>query len=726
MILGYFTLAIAICISIVAAYYSILGLTAIFAAAFLPIVIMGGALEAGKVMATVWLHRNWHRAGIQYKLYLVPAVFMLMFLTSMGIFGFLSKAHIDQTTGSQESVAQVQRITTEIGRQKGIIERAEERLKRLETVGTGVDANVQGQINTEQQRIDGALARIKPAIDEQNQIITSQTKLYTDQITRIDEQLNILQRYIDTNEIAKAQSMIGTPSDGNWGPGTATAVRNWQATKNRERAALVSKLEALESNNPTIAAARREINRLRAGTDAQIAESNTVITRLRTQLGKTSSEDATQALTEQQTVIRDANTEIDTLTQKKYQLEAEYRRLEAEVGPVKYIAEFIYGDQADKSILEQAVRWVILLIVAVFDPLALVLILAGTKQIEWARRSEEIKTEQQLVAEQNAMLIPELQAQANRYSEEATQLRQTIEELTAELESVRMATPPPAPDLSEANAELQAVTPEMDYEALLTEARAQTQVATESEVQLRAQLTEVTTHAEQLMQEYFNKEMQYKELLIQLEQLNQDQELQAQLLANSLQRNQDADEQRHHAYTVLEQRNQEIAALNQRIAELTRIPEPESEPVQEAANTFKFVAPPVPETAPKFKAPVESVYRPIYVADVGEKPTAEELAEIESIVEPPAAPQIGFGSEFPSSPAKGDMFLRTDFKPSRLFKWNDQQWIQINKNTTDAYAYNDQYIGFLITKLQDREYEWEELTPTEQQQVEAIMGGPFV
>lgn len=716
MILGLFTLAIAICISIVAAYYSILGLTAIFAAAFLPIVIMGGALEAGKVMATVWLHRNWHRAGIQYKLYLVPAVFMLMFLTSMGIFGFLSKAHIDQTTGSQESVAQVQRITTEIGRQKGIIERAEDRLKKLETVGTGVDANVQGQINTEQQRIDGALARIKPAIDEQNQIIASQTKLYTDQIDRIDEQLNILQRYIDTNEIAKAQSMIGTPSDGNWGPGTATAVRTWQTTRNRDRAALVNKLEALESNNPAISAARREITRLRSGADAQIAESNTLITRLRAQLGKTSSEDATQALTEQQTVIRDANTEIDTLTQKKYQLEAEYRRLEAEVGPVKYIAEFIYGDQADKNMLEQAVRWVILLIVAVFDPLALVLILAGTKQIEWARRSEEIKTEQQLVAQQNAALIPELQDQINRYSEETTRLHQTIGTLTTELETARVATPP-VPDLSEVNAELQTVSPDIDYEALLTEARAQTQMAAESEVQLKAQLTEVTTHAEQLMQEYFNKELQYKELLTQMEQLNQDQEIQATLLANALQRNQDADEQRHHAYTVLEQRNQEITALNQRIAELTRTPEPE--PIQETASTFKFVAPPVPETAPKFKAPVEPEYQPTYVAEV-------TMPEPEPVPEPVRPASAGFGSEFPGSPAKGDMFLRTDFKPSRLFKWNDQQWIQINKNTTDAYAYNDQYIEFLITKLRDREYEWEDLTPTEQQQVEAIMGGPFV
>ena len=721
MILGFFTLLIAMAISGVAAYYSILGLVAIFAAAFLPIVIMGGALEAGKVMATVWLHRNWHRAGIQYKLYLVPAVFMLMFLTSMGIFGFLSKAHIDQTTGSQESVAQVQRITTEIGRQKGIIERAEDRLKKLETVGTGVDANVQGQINTEQQRIDGALARIKPAIDEQNQIIASQTKLYTDQIDRIDEQLNILQRYIDTNEIAKAQSMIGTPSDGNWGPGTATAVRVWQTTKNRDRAALVNKLEALESNNPAIAAARREITRLRSGADTQIAESNTLITRLRAQLGKTSSEDANQALTEQQTVIRDANTEIDTLTQKKYQLEAEYRRLEAEIGPVKYIAEFIYGDQADKSTLEQAVRWVILLIVAVFDPLALVLILAGTKQMQWGMEAWRARRVEKAKPFQDARMIAELHEMVNKLTEENEQfytqnqellkLEQDYKDTTVELMHVRLK-------ISELTEQL-AAQPTQPISP----------PATEETTQLQNQLIQITQHTEQLTQEYFNKEVQYQQVLAQLAQLNQDQEIQSTLLANALQRNQDADEQRHHAYTVLEQRNQEIAALNQQIEGLTRTPKPEPEPIQETASTFKFVAPPVPETAPRFKASTEPtpipvpevVTPPAYESDDGPL-TDQQISQIQTLV----APRTDFGTEFPGSPAKGDMFLRTDFRPNRLFKWNDQQWIQINKNTTDAYTYNEQYIEFLIVKLQDREYEWDELTTAEQQQVEAIMGGPIV
>jgi len=86
---GILTMAVGIVISLVAAYYSITGLTAIFAAAAIPIIVMGAALEIGKVVAAVWLKLNWQRASWTYKLYLVPAVAFLMMLTSMGIFGFL-------------------------------------------------------------------------------------------------------------------------------------------------------------------------------------------------------------------------------------------------------------------------------------------------------------------------------------------------------------------------------------------------------------------------------------------------------------------------------------------------------------------------------------------------------------------------------------------------------------------------------------------------------------
>ena len=110
MIFGYFTLLVALVISAVAEYYSIVGLTAIFSAAFWPIVIMGASLGVGKVTAAVWLKLNWDRAPWAYKLYLVPSVSILMVLTSLGCFGFLSKAHSDQNLVSGDSMAKVAKI----------------------------------------------------------------------------------------------------------------------------------------------------------------------------------------------------------------------------------------------------------------------------------------------------------------------------------------------------------------------------------------------------------------------------------------------------------------------------------------------------------------------------------------------------------------------------------------------------------------------------------------
>src|SRR5210317_2349104 len=126
MALGILVLITALTISGVAIYYSVAGLVAIFAAAAVPIMIMGGALEIAKLVTAVWLHRYWRQTVWWLKTYLTVAVVVLMFITSMGIFGFLSKAHIEQTSAGQESVAQVERIDGEIKRLEDIIDRAED------------------------------------------------------------------------------------------------------------------------------------------------------------------------------------------------------------------------------------------------------------------------------------------------------------------------------------------------------------------------------------------------------------------------------------------------------------------------------------------------------------------------------------------------------------------------------------------------------------------------
>jgi hypothetical protein len=479
MLLGILVLITALTISSVAIYYSVAGLVAIFAAAAIPIMVMGGALEIGKLVTAVWLHRYWHRAKWWLKGYLTAAVVILMFITSMGIFGFLSKAHIEQTSAAQEGVAQIDRINNELLRQEEIITRAEQRIVEAEaSIGAGNDA-VQAQIDKEQERIDSAYDRIQPAIDEQNAVIeaaraadANRTEPYEQQLENLEAELRRLNEQatqyesrissltIDTSavdpvlaqiasiedaivrvegqlasrerdQIAAAQRTIGANADGNAGPNTRRAADAWitqqrariaelqgqvatlrstaqstidtertrltglvsslrgeqtQAIKTRQLEVLAAIDEVRATESPIIQTARNEIARIRAGADAQIAQSNTLIQSLRESLtiGVDAQVEATVA--EQQQKILDANNAIDTLTEQKYSLQAEYRKLEAEVGPVKYLAEFIYGERADQNILEDAVRWVIVIIIFVFDPLAVLLLIASQATFEMRRQ----------------------------------------------------------------------------------------------------------------------------------------------------------------------------------------------------------------------------------------------------------------------------------------------------------------------------------------------------
>jgi cell division protein FtsB len=353
---------------------------------------MGSSLEVAKLVVASWLYRFWNNIPLLMKTYFTFALVTLMLITSMGIFGFLSKAHLEQTSASQESVAQVERINSEILRQKDIVARAEAQITKLETSGTGNDAQVQRQIDAEQQRIDKAYERIQPAIDEQQRIIDSQGKLYQDELARIDQQLTTLQNYIDAGDkdnIKKAQAMIGARQDGSWGSRTAAKADEWKAERRAKRSELLTKIEQ-STNNPQARAAREEIKRLRSTVERQIAESNNLINRLRTQIGKASTKNIDAEVDEQTVKIKAAYAEIDTLTKEKYQLETEYRKLEAEVGPLKFIAEFIYGESADKNMLEKAVRWLIIMLIFVFDPLAVLMLIAANlteiKEGLWGRK----------------------------------------------------------------------------------------------------------------------------------------------------------------------------------------------------------------------------------------------------------------------------------------------------------------------------------------------------
>lgn len=487
MFLGILTLFVALCISAIAAYYSILGLTAIFAAAFLPIILMGSVLEVGKILTTVWLHQNWKRAPGVIKAYLTTAVVVLMFITSMGVFGFLSKAHIEQTALSVEGTSQIERIESEIVRYRGNIERAELKIQSAESSQGNSNETIQQQIDKEQARIDNAYSRIEPLVQAQNKIIqdatandNSKTKPYLDQIAQLDSQIGELTKQAneyegklltigkdrsalesklkpyqdqidqinaeiakldklvsrgDTKAVKQYQQQLGIKSDGVFGSNTAKATQEWRdgndkklrtisgqmtritsewesqqnterdrirgiidkirnqdiATAESRKKELLKQIEDLSNTeSPTIVNARAEIKRLNDSASKSVANSQRLIEQLRSKITVGADADADAIIDEQQQRIKTANTEIDKLIEEKYKLEAQNRKLEAEVGPVKYIAELVY-ENVDRNALETAVRWVIIIIVAVFDPLAVCLVLAGVMSIEWWRKERGIR-----------------------------------------------------------------------------------------------------------------------------------------------------------------------------------------------------------------------------------------------------------------------------------------------------------------------------------------------
>ena len=388
MALGILVLITALTISAVAIYYSIAGLVAIFAAAAIPIIVMGTALEIGKLVTAVWLHKYWKQAKWWLKTYLTTAVVVLMFITSMGIFGFLSKAHIEQTSASVENVAKVEQINKQIASINAVISRAEDIIKKTETSGTGADQNIQSQIDKEQERIETAYDRVKPAIDQINEQLKEDTLLYTDQIKAVDIELETLASMssIDTSDrdaVKLLQQLVGARPDGAYGSGTARAVKEFKAGLEDKKQTLFGQIEQLK------ASAKDEIKRLRLRAETEIDDSNRLIERLRKQLGTDTSVDIESIIDEQNVKIKKANAELDVLTEKKFAIESEYRKLEAEVGPIKYIAEFIYGEAADKTMLEEAVRWVILIIIFVFDPLAVLLLIASQYTFDFARNRKK-------------------------------------------------------------------------------------------------------------------------------------------------------------------------------------------------------------------------------------------------------------------------------------------------------------------------------------------------
>jgi hypothetical protein len=254
-----FLLAISgLTLSAVAIYYSVIGLTAVFAASFWAVAIMGTTLEVSKLVAASWLKAYWDKIPLSMKIYMSTAVIVLMFITSMGIFGFLSKAHLDQNISSGDVQSKI--------------------------------AIYDEKINTERENINAARTAL----------------------SQMDAQVN---------------------------------------------------------------------ERLSRSTDDRGAERAVQIRRQQQAERRRLQED-----------IVTAQTNINRLNEERAPIASEVRKVEAEVGPIKYIAKLMYGDDPDANLLEKAVTWVIMIIVFVFDPLAVLMLLGAQMTWRWHKEQKEIKS----------------------------------------------------------------------------------------------------------------------------------------------------------------------------------------------------------------------------------------------------------------------------------------------------------------------------------------------
>ena len=456
MFLGLLTLLVAISISGIAAYYSILGLTAIFAAAFLPIVLMGSVLEVGKILATVWLHIHWRRAPFIIKTYLTSAVVVLMFITSMGVFGFLSKSHIEQSAVGTEQIAQAQVIDDKIARAQAKVQRWTDEIARLNAGETS--GRVDNLIDRERQRIKDAQDSLIPQIKAENDKIPGLREQAAKEIQQQNDRLAAAQeRAKDAIAIAQAEldrldadiaayTSQGTVTTGAFGGKTDMVAKGAELREQQkaEREKLQGDIDQAKRNEVSVASAvQREITKINARLsddikaveariadirktiDPTIASANANIEKYTLQAGSANTNVDTR-IEELEQYIEDIQPTIDDLREEKFVFEKQYRQFEAEVGPVKYIAELVYGE-ADRNQLEEAVRWVIIIIVAVFDPLAICLVLAGVMSISWYRKERGLNKPQEKIVRVDDPRLEELEMELQKHNDYLAEIEKLLD-----------------------------------------------------------------------------------------------------------------------------------------------------------------------------------------------------------------------------------------------------------------------------------------------------------
>ncbi len=361
MFLTILTLLSALSISAVAIFYSIAGLAAIFAGAAIPIMIMGSVLEVGKLVTASWLYQHWRQAPRFLKYYLTIAVVVLMFITSMGIFGYLSKAHVEQTAPTTLISSKIVQLDDQIVRENGKIERWNTELERL---NAGTSVRIDNLVDSEQQKLDKIFNRIDKEIADitliANQNIETQKERITQAKERADRDIKQIQ---DRMKGAFSKSKFDKEID--------------QVRKNEVAVAASAQREIIAIQNKL----NEDIQKIKDKYAGQIESLTTKITEFTSEASEKTG-DIEAKIKELETKIQGSYKLVDGYNEEKYALKGQIKEIEVEVGPIKYIAEFVYGTEANENMLEEAVRWVIIIIIFVFDPLAVLLLIAANYNLK--------------------------------------------------------------------------------------------------------------------------------------------------------------------------------------------------------------------------------------------------------------------------------------------------------------------------------------------------------
>ena len=349
MFIAILTLLSALSISGVAIFYSVIGLATIFPGAFWPVVIMGSVLEVGKLVTASWLYRNWKQTRFLLKTYLTIAVVVLSLITSMGIFGFLSKAHLEQNLAEDTVTQRIEIINSKITSEETYIKRQLKIIERAENTLSKTGTSNKEALELEQQSLKDVQDKFKTLL-----------AVETNTVKDLNDRLKVLDK--DVSDVLTSNKSFFNEEK---------AAAELKESQKQERAEI--------SKNISDAQGRIKILKDDYAVDTVVIQKR--IDKLRAGNVDDKSQVNAQIEVAEANILK-AQNNIDDLIIDREPLQAKMIKLEAEVGPVKYIASLVvdWGITTDVDTSE-AVRWVILIIICVFDPLAVLLLVAANQSL---------------------------------------------------------------------------------------------------------------------------------------------------------------------------------------------------------------------------------------------------------------------------------------------------------------------------------------------------------